>query len=117
MAKLNYMVYLIHIPIFLFFILSGWKGHYNGNLNMVFKACGIFLIAYVLSIGASFLFEVPFMNLEKQFMTPSKKEKAVEENARRSYIEKSEFVGNGINDSMMSTSTNDEGETLGHKDY
>ena len=51
---------------------------YVSNTNMLFLSFGVAFFVFLVAIPLSIMFEAPFMNLEKIFLTPRKKEVKVE---------------------------------------
>jgi peptidoglycan/LPS O-acetylase OafA/YrhL len=71
LARLNYMVYMIHILVLLFYIGNEKSAVYVNTLNQWFISIGATVFSFIFAIPFTLLCEVPFMNLEKNFLFPA----------------------------------------------
>jgi hypothetical protein len=75
LARLNYMVYLIHILVIFWMVLDLRQGIYLNELNIWFLAIGTMVVSFIFAIPFTLLMEAPFLNLEKNIIFPVKREK------------------------------------------
>ncbi|CAI2387533.1 unnamed protein product [Moneuplotes crassus] len=72
LARLNYVVYLIHC-VFLFHFFNDMRsGMYITILTQFFTGIGATAFSFLFAIPVTMLCEVPFMNLEKYILFPKK---------------------------------------------
>eukprot|EP00343_Euplotes_focardii_P007471 CAMPEP_0205818724 /NCGR_PEP_ID=MMETSP0206-20130828/748_1 /ASSEMBLY_ACC=CAM_ASM_000279 /TAXON_ID=36767 /ORGANISM="Euplotes focardii, Strain TN1" /LENGTH=582 /DNA_ID=CAMNT_0053111403 /DNA_START=329 /DNA_END=2077 /DNA_ORIENTATION=+ len=73
LARLNYMVYMIHCLVLFHYLNNTRAGIYATNVSQWFFAIGAIFVSFMIAIPVTLLCEVPFMNLEKNVLFPKKK--------------------------------------------
>lgn len=76
MARLTYTVYLIHVVIMCCVLFDTRQSYYVDQLNGWWFGFGSFLLSYLIAIPVCLLCEVPFMNIEKYILFPTKPKQA-----------------------------------------
>jgi len=71
LARLNYMVYMIHFLVMLWYISDLRQAIYVNWINQWFLSIGITVVSFALSVPFSLICEVPFMNIEKYVLFPA----------------------------------------------
>ena len=73
LARLNYMVYMIHCIILIWIISDQKQAGYINSLNQWYFSIGGAVLSFLFAIPATLMFEVPFMNIEKTVLFPASK--------------------------------------------
>eukprot|EP00345_Euplotes_harpa_P018688 CAMPEP_0168341000 /NCGR_PEP_ID=MMETSP0213-20121227/14404_1 /TAXON_ID=151035 /ORGANISM="Euplotes harpa, Strain FSP1.4" /LENGTH=154 /DNA_ID=CAMNT_0008347355 /DNA_START=1045 /DNA_END=1509 /DNA_ORIENTATION=+ len=73
LARLNYMVYMVHCLVVLWIISDFKQPAYMVSLNEWFLAIGCVVISFIAAVPATLMFEAPFLNIEKYILFPPKK--------------------------------------------
>lgn len=95
LARLNYMVYLIHCLVIFWYLNDLRQPSYVTNLNQWFFAIGTVVVSFILSVPFTLICEVPFMNLEKLVLFPYKT-KPIKENENVEMNGRSHTKQNGV---------------------
>ncbi|CAI2384962.1 unnamed protein product [Moneuplotes crassus] len=72
LARLNYMVYMIHCVVMMHFLNDLRASVYVTSTSQWFFAIGSTVISFLVGIPLTLICEVPFMNLEKYVLFPKK---------------------------------------------
>jgi peptidoglycan/LPS O-acetylase OafA/YrhL len=72
LARLNYMVYMIHWLVLFWYLNGSRQAFYINWLNQWFTSIGAMIISFIFAVPFTLLWEVPFMNLEKYILFPAK---------------------------------------------
>lgn len=75
LARLNYMVYLIHCLVMFWILADLRQGNYVNFVNQWYFSIGIMIFSFLFSIPTTMMFEVPFMNIEKYILFPAPQKK------------------------------------------
>jgi len=75
LARLNYMVYMVHCLVIFWYLLDSKQSIYANELNLWFMSIGAIVVSFLFAIPATLLFEAPFMNIEKYLLFPAKRER------------------------------------------
>jgi peptidoglycan/LPS O-acetylase OafA/YrhL len=73
LARLNYMVYMVHIPVIFWNIGDQRSSLYLNELNLWFFGIGTTVLSFFFAIPFTLLFEAPFLNIEKYILFPAPK--------------------------------------------
>ena len=73
LARLTYVVYMIHIVIMLWVLLDVRQGLYASSLGQWIFGIGTWVISFLVAIPVSMMWEVPFLNIEKYLLFPQRK--------------------------------------------
>lgn len=73
LARLNYMVYMVHLLVIFWFLADLRQGVYLNNLNQWFFSISSTVVSFAVAIPFTLLCEVPFLNIEKYLLFPTKK--------------------------------------------
>jgi peptidoglycan/LPS O-acetylase OafA/YrhL len=71
LARLNYMVYMIHILVIFWFLSDQRSALYANELNLWFLGFGAVTLSFIFAIPFTLLFEAPFLNIEKYILFPA----------------------------------------------
>jgi len=71
LARLNYMVYMIHILVIFWYLTDSRQAYYINWVNQWFLSIGAMIVSFALSVPFSLICEVPFMNIEKYVLFPA----------------------------------------------
>jgi hypothetical protein len=71
MARLNYMVYMLHCLVIFWYITDLRQSIYANELNLWFYSFGVFIVSFLLAIPFTLLYEAPFLNIEKYLLFPA----------------------------------------------
>jgi len=72
LARLSYMVYVIHGLVIQWLTLDTRQAFYVNSLNLWFISIGAIVVSFLFAIAGTLLFEAPFMNIEKYLLFPQK---------------------------------------------
>ena len=72
LARLNYMVYMIHCLVLFWYLNDMRQANYVNSLNQWFFSISTTVISFIFAVPFTLLCEVPFMNIEKYVLFPSK---------------------------------------------
>ena len=72
LARLNYMVYMIHCLVLFWFINDLRQASYVNSLNQWFFSISTTVVSFIFAVPFTLLCEVPFMNIEKYVLFPVK---------------------------------------------
>ena len=73
LARLNYMVYMNHCLILIWLISDLRQASYVNYLNQWYFSIGAMVFSFLFAIPMTLMFEVPFMNIEKNVLFPASK--------------------------------------------
>ena len=68
LGRLQYMVYMIHILVMLWFFCEGWNEYHINYLSNAFMTMSFIAISFLLAVPATLIMEAPWINLEKVVM-------------------------------------------------
>ena len=88
LARLTFSTYLIHIPVMYWNLGSQRTAHYVQTANLWFLTFSCATASYILAIPFSMLFEVPFMNLEKFILFPTKDTRRKDQGEQASLVKR-----------------------------
>lgn len=78
LSKLTFMTYFVHMAFFGFYYGNIRQSFYLDNINIIWIFLGVMISSFVLAIPATLIFEAPWLQLEKMFISgrrsPSKSE-------------------------------------------
>lgn len=84
LARLNYMVYMIHCLVIFWYLLDQRASLYATELNLWFLGFGVVVLSFLFAIPFTLLFEAPFLNIEKYLLFPSPK-KEIKSDVKENY--------------------------------
>ena len=94
LARLNYMVYMVHCLVIMYYLNNTFASLYVTTVSQWFLAFGVTIVSFLLAIPLTLLCEVPFMNLEKYVLFPKNlKDKEIQEsemNKQENQLEESD---------------------------
>eukprot|EP00345_Euplotes_harpa_P000876 CAMPEP_0168327210 /NCGR_PEP_ID=MMETSP0213-20121227/5769_1 /TAXON_ID=151035 /ORGANISM="Euplotes harpa, Strain FSP1.4" /LENGTH=252 /DNA_ID=CAMNT_0008330085 /DNA_START=726 /DNA_END=1484 /DNA_ORIENTATION=+ len=97
-AKVSFMAYLIHLLVFAYYYDQIRESVYPDNKSIIITMAACMLLAFMISVPFSALFEAPFLQLERLVLFPVKPKKNKEESL---YMQK--YNKDIINSSLADT--------------
>lgn len=75
LARLNYMVYMVHCLVIFWYLNDTRQAGYMTSLNQWMFSIGVTVVSFLFAVPLTLFCEVPFMNIEKYILFPTNRRK------------------------------------------